>query len=401
MRRSRCFGMRLITTHVLSPTYTYLHRAIRPALSPRLATMFSRSLLAGVDFSDCGAVPCILGLDQEAEGVNPMEPAVREISCKSALTKSGITDYAINPYIGCAHNCVYCYASFMARFSRHDRPWGQWVDVKVNAPDALAADLRRAAKKPQALTKTATDVGPGNPASDTITDNNIDNNTRRSAPRRTRPDNASFEIVMSSVTDPYQPLERKYRITRACLEVLASELPDSHAGLFPTLDDRILPHLSLSVLTKSDLVVRDIDVLQNIPSVEVGLSITSTDDSVSRLYERGASPATRRLAALNALSEAGIRTWAFVSPVLPHHSDSEPAMLGILRAIQDTGASRVMVDRFNPYPASVSRFSKTAPPEAAGALREYTRSQAEYLDRLRDTVWSCASRLGMAVRVLF
>lgn len=304
-----------------------------------------------------------------------MEPAVREVSCKSALTKSGITDYAINPYIGCAHNCVYCYASFMARFSRHDRPWGQWVDVKVNAPDALAADLRRKAKR----------------------------QPRQRAPLRAQSDsaNGSFEIVMSSVTDPYQPLERKYRITRACLEVLASELPDSHAGLFPTLDDRILPHLSLSVLTKSDLVVRDIDVLQNIPSVEVGLSITSTDDSVSRLYERGASPATRRLAALNALSEAGIRTWAFVSPVLPHHSDSEPAMLGILRAIQDTGASRVMVDRFNPYPASVSRFSKTAPPEAAGALREYTRSQAEYLDRLRDTVWSCASRLGMAVRVLF
>lgn len=66
--------------------------------------------------------------------MKPMEPAVREVFCKSALTKSGITDYAINPYVGCAHNCVYCYASFMARFSRHDRPWGQWVDVKVNAP---------------------------------------------------------------------------------------------------------------------------------------------------------------------------------------------------------------------------------------------------------------------------
>ena len=66
--------------------------------------------------------------------------AVREVFCKSALTKSGITDYAINPYVGCAHNCVYCHASFMARFSRHDRPWGQWVDVKVT-PLALADDL--------------------------------------------------------------------------------------------------------------------------------------------------------------------------------------------------------------------------------------------------------------------
>ncbi len=320
-----------------------------------------------------------------------MEPAVREVLCKSVLTKSGITDYAINPYAGCVHNCVYCYASFMARFSRHDRPWGQWVDVKVNAPNALAADLRRAVKTAKAQTDTVTNSIPGNPVTD----------TRRRASRRAQPGNASFEIVMSSVIDPYQPLERKYGITRACLEVIAGRLHTSRAELFPTLDDRVLPHPSLSILTKSDLVMRDIDVLQNIPSVEVGLSITSSDDSVSRLYEPGASPATRRLAALKTLSEAGVKTWAFISPVLPYHSDSEPAMLGILRAIQDTGASRVMVDRFNPYPASVSRFLRIAPPEAAGAMREYRRQQDEYLDRLRDTVWACASRLGMAVRVLF
>lgn len=155
------------------------------------------------------------------------------------------------------------------------------------------------------------------------------------------------------------------------------------------------------VLTKSDLVVRDTDVLHSIPSVEVGFSITSTDDAISGRYEPGASPTTKRLAALEALPKAGITTWAFISPVLPYHSDSEEAMLEILRAIQDAGASRVMVDRFNPYPASVSRFMRVAPPEAASELRQYTRSQVEYLDRLRDTVRECASRLGMTVRVLF
>ena len=294
----------------------------------------------------------------------PMEPAVREILCKSALTKSGITDYALNPYVGCAHNCVYCYASFMARFSRHDRPWGQWVDVKVNAPEALAEDLRRARRRAQA-------------------------------------DSKSLEVIMSSVTDPYQPLERKYRITRTCLEVFAGELPGRRVGLFLTRDHRGSPHPDVSVLTKSDLVLRDIDVLQSIPSVEVGLSITSVDDAISRLYEPIASPATKRLAALRELSRAGLKTWAFISPVLPYHSDSENAMLGILRAIRDTGASRVMVDRFNPYPASVSRFLRVAPPEAARALREYTHNQAEYLDRLRDTVLECASKLEVAVRVLF
>lgn len=326
-----------------------------------------------------------------------MEPAVREVFCKSALTKSEITDYALNPYVGCAHNCVYCYASFMARFSRHDRPWGQWVDVKVNAPQALAADLRRSSKRQQAPTRTVIDPVLENLATDA--------NTRRCARRKAQLERSStsFEIIMSSVTDPYQPLERTYRITRACLEILAGGSSETHAGLFPApaLDDSIEAHPSLTILTKSDLVLRDIDVLQDLRHVEVGLTVTSVDDSVSRLYEPRASPASKRLAALKALAEAGLRTWAFISPVLPYHSDSEEAMLGILRAIQDTGASRVMVDRFNPYPASVSRFMRVAPPEAAAALRAYTRRQAEYLDMLRDTVWTCASKLGMAVRVLF
>lgn len=356
-----------------------------------------------------------------------VEPAVREIFCKSALTKSGITDYALNPYVGCAHNCVYCYASFMARFSRHDRPWGQWVDVKVNAPEALAADLRRMARRRRAVTGMETEAETQSKASP-------EDSPVSSA------DDEPAEIIMSSVTDPYQPLERTYRITRACLEVLAGGVPDwqdvstgrnryarlagqstqtRQAALFPAPGEglrpapvdapvdgdrpasRFLPgpHLSLSVLTKSDLVVRDIDVLQDIPSLEAGFSITSVDDAVSRRYEPGASPASKRLAALKALSDAGIKTWAFISPVLPHHSDSERAMFEILRAVRDAGASRVMVDRFNPYPASVSRFLRVAPPEAATALKAYVRSQDEYLGRLRDTVRECASRLGMRVRV--
>jgi DNA repair photolyase len=274
---------------------------------------------------------------------------IREILCKSALVKSGISDYALNPYTGCEHRCVYCYASFMARFSRHDAPWGQWVDVKVNVADVLARDLTRLARR-----KDAHDP---------------------------------VEAVVSSVTDAYQPAERVYGLTRACLEVIAGVR-------------RAIP-LKVSILTKSDLVLRDVDVLRDIPGVDVGMTVTSDDDAVTARYEPGASPATKRLSALRRLSGSGLSTWAFISPVLPYHSDSEESLGRLLGKLQDTGVSRVMVDRFNPYPASVSRFVKVAPTEAARALREYTDRPYEYLDRLRETIEQQAERVGLNVEILF
>ncbi|MDI7246982.1 MAG: radical SAM protein [Bacillota bacterium] len=302
---------------------------------------------------------------------------VRETVCKSALVKSGIADYALNPYTGCAHSCAYCYASFMARFSRHDRPWGQWVDAKINIAAVLARDLRRL----QRLQREA-----------------------RGGP---------VEVVISSVTDAYQPLERGYRLTRACLEAIAESvsqgslerpllgLPvDPSLGLSPS---RPGPEtwLRVSILTKSDLVVRDLDVLQDIPSLEAGMTITTVDDTVSRLYEPAAPPATKRLSALKRLSDAGIRTWAFLSPLLPYHSDSERAVRSILVAVRDAGVARVMVDRFNPYPASVSRFLKAAPAEAAQALRGYVAGPLGYLGRLRETVTEAAADLKLDLKVLF
>ncbi len=282
--------------------------------------------------------------------------AVQETTCKSALVKSGITDFALNPYTGCAHNCVYCYASFMARFSRHEQPWGQWVDVKVNAADALMRDIQRLHRR----------IDPA------------------LFPEESQPVRLPVEIVISSVTDAYQPIERQYRVTRSCLEVLASAA---------------LP-LKASILTKSDLVTRDIDILKDLPDVEVGMTVTTTDDQVSRRYEPGASPAARRLAALNRIARSGIRTWAFIAPVLPYHSDSPEAMLRLLGALKNAGVSRIAVDRFNPYPAAVGRFLKAAPPEAAQALRDYTAHPDAYLDEVRKAVAQATAHLRIHAEVL-
>jgi len=300
---------------------------------------------------------------------------VQEVVCKSALVRSGIpaADYALNPYTGCAHGCVYCYASFMARFSPHDRPWGQWVDVKVNIPEMLAKDLGRILRAQAG--RSARSQSPL-----------VEAGSGATAPR-------PFGITISSVTDAYQPLERVYKVTRACLEVLAgaSAVPGGTGGGMP----------AVLVLTKSDLVLRDIDLLQAIPGVDVGMTVTTPDDQVSAIYEPGATRSGRRFAALKKLADAGIATWGFFGPVLPYYSDSPQAVRTMLARFREAGVSRLLVDRFNPYPAAVSRFLKVAPGEASQAFREYRSRPIEYLDRLRDTVTEEAAQLSFSVEVLF
>ena len=128
-----------------------------------------------------------------------MKPViVREIVSKTILNRSSIEDYSLNCYTGCAHACVYCYARFMQRFHPHSEPWGEFVDVKVNAVEVLKRQLRRAA--------------PG-------------------------------EVFVSSACDGWQPIEAERRLTRRCCELL-------------------LEHgFTVNVLTKSTLVLRDLDVL--------------------------------------------------------------------------------------------------------------------------------------------
>jgi DNA repair photolyase len=184
---------------------------------------------------------------------------IQSIEVKSVLQKSGLPEarYVINPYVGCVHGCVYCYARFMKRFTAHAEPWGTFLDAKSNAARVLERQL---------------------------------------SSRRAPPEDPVF---FSSVTDAYQPPEAQYRLTRSLLEVL--------------LEHRV----PVSILTKSDLVTRDKDLLRRFPGANVGLSFSTADDSLARLLEPRASPPSRRIRALAELREAGIRTSAFISPFLP------------------------------------------------------------------------------------
>jgi DNA repair photolyase len=179
---------------------------------------------------------------------------LREIYARSILSKSQVFDYAVNPYIGCQHSCTYCYARFMRRFTGHKEPWGEFADVKINAPDLLKHELDK--------------TPPG-------------------------------RVWVSGVCDPYQPLETAYQLTRKCLEIL------------------VRYGWPITVQTKSPLVLRDIDLFKRSDKIEVGLSVTSADDKIRKLFEPGAPSIKERIKALEELHLAGIRAYAMIAPMLP------------------------------------------------------------------------------------
>ncbi len=190
---------------------------------------------------------------------------VREVHAKSILSVSQVYPYVVNPYTGCQHACSYCYARFMKRFTGHSEPWGQFVDVKLNAPELLRRDI---AKKKRAA------------------------------------------VWISGVCDPYQPLERKYELTRKCLEILI---------------DNDWP---IVIQTRSPLVLRDVDILTRSKDCEVGLTITTADDAIRRLFEPLAPPIGQRLRALQELHQAGLQTYAMIAPILPGAERLPPSLAG-------------------------------------------------------------------------
>jgi DNA repair photolyase len=179
---------------------------------------------------------------------------IKEIQSKTILSASKVYPYVINPYTGCQHNCLYCYAHFMKRFTGHKEPWGQFVDVKLNAPGLLNREITRKRKD---------------------------------------------RVWISGVCDPYQPLEAKYKLTRQCLEILAAN------------------HWPVTIQTRSPLVLRDVDILQKGVDFEVGMSITTADDAIRKLFEPNAPPIKERVRALDELHRLGIRTYAMIAPILP------------------------------------------------------------------------------------
>jgi DNA repair photolyase len=215
---------------------------------------------------------------------------VREIKAKSVLNKSKIYDYCLNPYTGCQVNCMYCYARlFMRRYSGHSEAWGEFVDAKINAPELLKKQLDKAKKG---------------------------------------------TVWVSSVCDPYQPLEVKYELTRDCLKELVKKQ-------FP-----------VTIQTKSKLVLRDLDIFREFEQIEVGFTITTDNERVAKVFEPGAASIKERLIALERIHSSGIKTYAFIGPLLPGNPEK------LIEDVKEK-VDNVYVDRMN-YLYSVKGFYRQA-----------------------------------------
>jgi len=257
---------------------------------------------------------------------------IREVQCKSVLNKSGLADYTVNCYAGCEHGCIYCYARFATRFSHPSELWGSFVDIKANAPQVLAREVRR--KR----------VG---------------------------------RVFVSSVCDGWQPREASYCLTRQCLEILVHH------------------HYPLTILTKSALAGRDLDILTSSGGVEFGVTITTLDESLRSLIEPRSSPSADRLAILQEVKRRGIKTYAFLGPLLPYLSDTEVSLVPLLKAVQDVGADYFYVDRLNRrfgvwqslrsllqkhFPRLIGGYRKILFDESAG--REYSEGLISSVNRI-------------------
>ncbi|AEC52768.1 hypothetical protein PNA2_1853 [Pyrococcus sp. NA2] len=187
-----------------------------------------------------------------------------KIKAKSIYTKSKIpgVDYVVNQYVGCQFGCKYCYARFLCKWKSHGE-WGSWVEVKLNAPELARKRVYG-------------------------------------------------EILMSSVSDPYQPIEVELKLTRRILHAMNKRN-------------------RLRILTKSPLVLRDADLFKSFKDIEVGLTINSFEGQEKKLIEPLTPIQSSRINALKQLKDEGIRNYAFVSPIIPGITDVE----AIIRETRD------------------------------------------------------------------
>ena len=227
----------------------------------------------------------------------------QEVTCRSALNQvRGRVPFhwSLNPYSACSHRCAFCYARTYAK--RADRPsderYGQVVRVKLNVADVLAGELARASWRHES-------------------------------------------IAIGTATDPYQPAEGRYRLTRACLERLA------------TVSN------PFSVTTRGPLIVRDVDLLVEASrraAVSVAFSVPTLDERIWRATEPGTAPPRQRLRALGMLIEAGVRTGVIVAPVLPGLSDRPQLLEQVVIAARQAGATFVWTEMLHLKPGSREHF---------------------------------------------
>jgi DNA repair photolyase len=261
-----------------------------------------------------------------------MRVEYREEPCRSALNRVRGMPFAfsLNPYMGCAHRCTFCYVR--AFEARADRPWddryGASIRVKTNIAEVLSRELARASWQRE-------------------------------------------PVAIGAATDPYQPAEGRYRLTRACIEAFSEA-----ASPF-------------SIITRGPLIVRDVDVLAEAArraDVSVSFSVPTLDEEIWRRTEPGTSPPRQRLRAVRLLVEAGIDARVGMAPILPGLSDRPELLADVVREARAAGATGIWANLLYLRPGTREHFLAALERDWPELLPEYERlySRGAYLPR-RET----------------
>jgi DNA repair photolyase len=273
------------------------------------------------------------------------------LPCRSALNResSGRMPFAwtINPYRGCEFGCKYCYARYTHEFMemRDGKDFERKIFAKVGAPDLLRAELRQAKDK-------------------------------------------GLPIALGTATDPYQPTEKQFEITRRMLEVFLE-----------------FEGLQFSITTKSALVLRDLELLKRVSTrhrFSVHMTVTTTDERLARLLEPKAPPPAKRLEAVKQLSEAGISVGVNAMPILPGLNDSDKCLDALARAASQAGARFLYGNILFLTPSAMKQFIPFLEREFPQLAKLYRKLYAhsaylngEYKDRMTKLLAELRTRYGL------
>jgi DNA repair photolyase len=280
-----------------------------------------------------------------------MRAEYREEPCRSALNRvRGMPfAYSLNPYMGCAHRCTFCYVR--AFEARADRPWDDRYGASIRVKTNIARVLRR---------------------------------------ELARPSWQNEPVAVGAATDPYQPAEGRYRLTRACIEAFAEA-----ANPF-------------SIITRGPLIVRDVDVLAEASrraAVSVTFSVPTLDEEIWRGTEPGTSPPHQRLRALSMLVEAGVDARVGMAPILPGLSDRPELLAEVVREARAAGATGIWANLLYLRPGTREHFLSALERDWPELLPKYERlyEHGAYLPRretdpVRDRVRALSRSHGVRDR---
>ncbi len=255
-------------------------------------------------------MPDLFSFGTDLERTGAVHGIVEPRECRVALSPSRLPglDLALNPYTGCSHGCIYCYAPYVLRTPPSE--WGRKVIAKTNISKLLEKELKE----------------------------------------------KHGVIGLGTVTDPYQAAEKEWGLSRKCLIAIKNACAQ------------------VSVLTKSGLITRDLDVLKDIDRCEVGITITTDDDRIAQMVEPGAPPPSSRFKALEELNRSGIDTYVMIGPIIPEIIEAR--ISSFLGKISTTGTKRVMMDPLNLRP---------------GMNQAIYDAMHKHDERLANAIFQCAS----------